>query len=660
MNTYLGDFLPGKTLVLEFNTFDTSGNPTALSSGSVAVYKDGSPVTPSGGVTLVASSNSVIGYNTVTVNTLTDGTTFAAGHDYSVQLAGSSTVAGTSVVGYLVGKFSLANRSVAVDSSGKVLLQATQTGVTIPTVSTVTNAVSLPSIPSNWITAAGVNAAALNGKGDWNTTTPPTVAAIATGVWQDATAGDFTAASSIGKALYVANVVPGAAGGHFIAGTNAATTITTSLTTHIVGTVDTVTTVTNQLAGSAVATAVWQDATAGDFTVPSSAGAKLASAGSAGDPWSTTLPGAYGAGTAGAILGNKIAATLNATDVTGNLPANLMTIATQTVTCTAGVTVGAYVGNATHALTVDTSGNVSIGSLAGVALYAYEGVIQSATGSPTYTVTLPTSDSAGNTIYDDTRYQYMTMGIVNNTGTGQFVRLTTRTGTRTYAYDPTSMPVLLDGTSQYVWCGSWRAQALLASGDVTGNVPANVQATASALTYNLTGNVTGNLSGSVGSVTGNVGGNVTGSVASVAGAVGSVTAPVTAGTVSDKTGYSLSPSQTWSTTGSVGSVVGNVGGNVVGSVASVTAPVTAGTVSDKTGYSLGATGLALLSTADVSGVATSFVDRMNQLWQKEYRHVTKSTSTGNIVVFAANGTTPLTTQAWTDAGDGNQTIGAAS
>ena len=62
-----------------------------------------------------------------------------------------------------------------------------------------------------------------------------TAAAIATGVWQDATAGDFTTASSIGKALYVDNVAPGGAGGHFIAGTNAATSVTTALTANITG-----------------------------------------------------------------------------------------------------------------------------------------------------------------------------------------------------------------------------------------------------------------------------------------------------------------------------------------------------------------------------------------------------------------------------------------
>ena len=64
-----------------------------------------------------------------------------------------------------------------------------------------------------------------------------TAAQIATGVWQDATAGDFTVASSIGKSQYTGNVVPGGAGGLFIAGTNAATSITTALTANITGNV---------------------------------------------------------------------------------------------------------------------------------------------------------------------------------------------------------------------------------------------------------------------------------------------------------------------------------------------------------------------------------------------------------------------------------------
>jgi hypothetical protein len=42
----------------------------------------------------------------------------------------------------------------------------------------------------------------IHASGNWNTTTPPTVGAIATAVWQDATGADFTTSSSIGKLLY--------------------------------------------------------------------------------------------------------------------------------------------------------------------------------------------------------------------------------------------------------------------------------------------------------------------------------------------------------------------------------------------------------------------------------------------------------------------------
>lgn len=67
------------------------------------------------------------------------------------------------------------------------------------------------------------------------TPTNLTAAQIATGVWQDTTAGDFTTAGSIGKSLFTSGVVPGGTNGLFIAGTNAATVVTTSLTTTFTG-----------------------------------------------------------------------------------------------------------------------------------------------------------------------------------------------------------------------------------------------------------------------------------------------------------------------------------------------------------------------------------------------------------------------------------------
>lgn len=45
----------------------------------------------------------------------------------------------------------------------------TWTGNVTGSVGSVTNAITLPSIPAGWITAAGIAAAALNGKGDWLT-----------------------------------------------------------------------------------------------------------------------------------------------------------------------------------------------------------------------------------------------------------------------------------------------------------------------------------------------------------------------------------------------------------------------------------------------------------------------------------------------------------
>lgn len=54
-----------------------------------------------------------------------------------------------------------------------------------------------------------------------------------------------------------------------------------------------------------IADAVWDEAIAGHLTAGST-GAALNGAGSAGDPWTTPLPGAYGSGTAGYIIGTYL------------------------------------------------------------------------------------------------------------------------------------------------------------------------------------------------------------------------------------------------------------------------------------------------------------------------------------------------------------------
>lgn len=64
-------------------------------------------------------------------------------------------------------------------------------------------------------------------------------------------------------------------------------------------------------AASAIADAVWDEALAGHAGA-GSAGAALSAAGTAGDPWSTALPGSYAEGTAGEILGGLSVSTASA------------------------------------------------------------------------------------------------------------------------------------------------------------------------------------------------------------------------------------------------------------------------------------------------------------------------------------------------------------
>lgn len=61
---------------------------------------------------------------------------------------------------------------------------------------------------------------------------------------------------------------------------------------------------------AAIADAVW-DETLADHLTAGSTGNALNAAGSAGDPWSTAIPGAYGAGTAGKIIGDNLNATVS-------------------------------------------------------------------------------------------------------------------------------------------------------------------------------------------------------------------------------------------------------------------------------------------------------------------------------------------------------------
>ncbi len=60
-----------------------------------------------------------------------------------------------------------------------------------------------------------------------------------------------------------------------------------------------------------IADAVWEEAIADHSGTAGSTAEALNAAGAAGDPWTTVLPGAYGAGSAGSIIGNNLNATVS-------------------------------------------------------------------------------------------------------------------------------------------------------------------------------------------------------------------------------------------------------------------------------------------------------------------------------------------------------------
>jgi len=194
---FLGLYSAGETVKYRANFHNDTGtleNPTSPE----AQRED-----PSGTFT-VLTAPAIINAKTGHYGGSIDTTGFAAGQHF-IRMAGSVTTGKTVAAEFC---FEIVAFNPKVATAGG-----------LPIVGTGTN---------NFKSDASANVTYANAA-------PPTTAQIATGVWQDSTAGDFTVSNSIGKNLKIADTTPGASGGHFIAGTNAATSITTALTANITG-----------------------------------------------------------------------------------------------------------------------------------------------------------------------------------------------------------------------------------------------------------------------------------------------------------------------------------------------------------------------------------------------------------------------------------------
>ena len=109
---YLGEVTIGGVLNFKFTTraFAT-GVPTTLSgSPALCVYKSNSTSEETTGVTLTVDFDSKTGLNHVKIDTSADATFYATASDFEVVIT-AGTVGGTSVVGEVVGHFSILHRT---------------------------------------------------------------------------------------------------------------------------------------------------------------------------------------------------------------------------------------------------------------------------------------------------------------------------------------------------------------------------------------------------------------------------------------------------------------------------------------------------------------------------------------------------------------------
>jgi len=312
----------------QFTTSDGSGGAVAPSdafeAADIRIYRaaDGAAFSAtqrssSSGITMTSPFDSVVGLHSVDID-LTDNTDagfYAAGYRYAVVLSpDTETVDGQTVVKVLA-YFEIGPPQVNVTQLGGVAQSATDlkdfadTGydpathkvagvVLVDTLTTYTgNTVQTGDAYARLGAPAGASHAA-------------DVAAVKTDTGNLVTRITSSLFSGITSLAQWLGLLAGKQTGNSTARTEVRATGAGS------GTFDETTDSQEALRDSlATAAGVWDMATSG-HTTSGTFGAAAVAAGGAGDPWSTSLPGSYGAGTAGYIVGNNLDAAV------GGVPTN--------------------------------------------------------------------------------------------------------------------------------------------------------------------------------------------------------------------------------------------------------------------------------------------------------------------------------------------------
>jgi hypothetical protein len=347
--TYLGDIALGDTIDLKFATVNTSGVPTTLAGTPViSAYPGNSTTQLTAGITLTVDFDSVTGMHNVRV-VATSGNGYATATNYALVIT-TGTVGGSSVVGYVIGHFSIEARSALRPTVAARTLDvsaAGEAGVDWANVGSPTTALNLSgtTVATSQVVAsvtgavgsvtAGVTVTTNNDKTGYALSAGG-VTAVQSGLATSSALATVQADTDDIQTRLPAALVSGrmdSSVGAMAANTLTASALATDAVTEIqtglatptnitAGTITNVTTV-NGLAANVItaasmaadasaeiADAVWDELIAGHLGAGST-GAALNSAGSAGDPWGTGLPGAYGAGSAGFIIGTNLNATIS-------------------------------------------------------------------------------------------------------------------------------------------------------------------------------------------------------------------------------------------------------------------------------------------------------------------------------------------------------------
>lgn len=195
--TWLGDFAADQTFDHKWATVTTTGAPTQLAGSPViSVYIDNSTTQITAGITLSVDFDGVTGMNNVRI-VATTANGYTSGSNFQIVIT-TGTVGGTSVVGYVVGSFSInARAALRPTTAGRTLDVSAggEAGVDWANVGSPTTTVDLSGTTIKTTQKVDVDTIKTNPVVNGGTITFPTTATLASTT--NITAGTVTTATNV-------------------------------------------------------------------------------------------------------------------------------------------------------------------------------------------------------------------------------------------------------------------------------------------------------------------------------------------------------------------------------------------------------------------------------------------------------------------------------